>query len=202
MTSSPADGQDKAGQAAPRRPPMRSAAATSLRNALSGCSPAEARELAAALDPDELSFLLGDWQVFARDDQLPPEATGSGIDWRVWLILGGRGAGKTRAGAEWVRARALGLAPLASEPASPIALVGETIGDVRRVMIEGPSGLLAIHGAGERPRFEPSKQQVVWPNGAVAQMFSAEDPEACAGHSSPRPGATRWRSGGRRSGPG
>ena len=77
--------------------------------------------------------------------------------------------------------RALGLAPLASEPASPIALVGETMGDVRRVMIEGPSGLLAIHGAGERPRFEPSKLQLVWPNGAVAQMFSAEDPESLRG---------------------
>src|SRR5687767_13607705 len=112
MTSSAADGPDKA-QPVLQRPPMRSAAATSLRSALSGCSPAAARELAAALEPDELSFLLGDWQVWARDDQLPPEATGSGSDWRVWLILGGRGAGKTRAGAEWVRARALGLAPLA-----------------------------------------------------------------------------------------
>jgi phage terminase large subunit-like protein len=160
---------------------MRSAVATSLRNALSGCSPAEARELAAALDPDELSFLLADWQVWARDDQLPPSTRDAGEAWRVWLILGGRGAGKTRAGAEWVRARALGITPLATEPASPIALVGETIGDVRRVMIEGPSGLLAIHGAGERPRFEPSKQQLVWPNGSVAQMFSAEDPESLRG---------------------
>jgi len=91
----------------------------------------------------------------------------------VWLILGGRGAGKTRAGAEWVRAKALGLAPMADAPAKRIALVGETLAEVRRVMVEGVSGLLAVHEAGERPLFEPTKLQLTWPNGTVAQMFSA-----------------------------
>lgn len=119
----------------------------------------------------------GDWQLWARDDQLP-----QGEDWTTWLVLGGRGAGKTRAGAEWVRAQALGLYPFASEPAMRIALIGETLGDVRSVMIEGVSGLLAVHGADERPRFEPSKRQLTWPaTGAVAQMFSAEDPESLRG---------------------
>lgn len=134
-----------------------------------------------SLDAATLAFILADWQVWARDDQLPPRATAGGGDWRVWLILGGRGAGKTRAGAEWVRAKALGIAPLGSEPARRIALVGETLADVRRVMIEGESGLLAIHAPDERPELEVSKGQLVWPSGAIAQMFSAEDPDSLRG---------------------
>lgn len=136
--------------------------------------------LLASLDDADLAFVLDDWQVWARDDQLPPEAT-EGEPWRVWLILGGRGAGKTRTGAEWVKAKALGAEPMAHEPARRIALVGETMGDVRRVMIEGESGLLAIHREGERPRYEVSKGELVWPNGAVAQVFSAECPDALRG---------------------
>ncbi|HML44122.1 MAG TPA: terminase family protein, partial [Hyphomicrobium zavarzinii] len=135
----------------------------------------------ASLDPETLHFILSDWQVWARDDQLPAATTPGGADWRVWLILGGRGAGKTRAGAEWVRAKALGIPPLGEEPARRIALVGETLADVRRVMIDGVSGLLAIHGEDERPELEVSKSQLVWPNGAIAQMFSAEDPDSLRG---------------------
>lgn len=135
----------------------------------------------ASLDPETLAFILSDWQLWARDDQLPPATTAAGEDWRVWLILGGRGAGKTRSGAEWVRAKALGIPPLGDTPARRIALVGETLGDVRRVMIEGISGLLAIHREDERPVLEVSKSQLVWPNGAVAQMFSAEDPDSLRG---------------------
>lgn len=133
------------------------------------------------MSPDDLAFVLNDWLVWARDDQLPPAAGTAGKDWRVWLILGGRGAGKTRAGAEWVRAKALGLAPLAERPAERIALVGETIADVRRVMIEGVSGLLSVHSEDERPRFEVSKGQLVWPNGTVAEIFSAESPDGLRG---------------------
>ena len=138
-------------------------------------------EVLAGLDLETLTFILADWQVWARDDQLPPRSTADGGDWRVWLILGGRGAGKTRAGAEWVRAKALGIAPLGREPARRIALIGETLGDVRRVMIDGVSGLLAIHSDGDRPELEISKAQLVWPNGAIAQMFSAEDPDSLRG---------------------
>jgi phage terminase large subunit-like protein len=133
------------------------------------------------LTPGEVAFLKHDWQVWARDDQLPPECAADGLPWRVWLILGGRGAGKTRAGAEWVRAKALGVPPVGAEPARRIALVGETMADVRRVMIEGASGLLAVHGDDERPEFEAAKGQLVWPNGAVAQVFSAEAADGLRG---------------------
>ena len=135
----------------------------------------------AELSADEVRRLYYDWLVWARDDQLPPAATASASPWRVWLILGGRGAGKTRAGAEWVRAKALGLDPVGAEPAARIALVGETLAEVRRVMIEGVSGLLSIHPSHERPAFEVSKMQLVWPNGAIAQVFSAEDPDSLRG---------------------
>jgi phage terminase large subunit-like protein len=107
------------------------------------------RELGRELTPEHFELILAHWPLWARADQLPPEATQAGIPWRVWLILGGRGAGKTRAGAEWVTAKALGRVRDGSASASwrshaphglRIALVGETMGDVRRVMIEGISG--------------------------------------------------------------
>lgn len=119
--------------------------------------------------------------MFARDDQLPPAVTATGEPWRTWLVLGGRGAGKTRAGAEWIRGQALGKAPFAEAPVGRMALVGETMHDVRSVMVEGISGLLAIHPDSERPVFEPSRNRLVWPNGAIAQLFSAEDPDSLRG---------------------
>ncbi|MFV0296913.1 MAG: DNA-packaging protein [Hyphomicrobiaceae bacterium] len=121
-----------------------------------------------------------DWQLWARDDQLPPLSTASSNPWRTWLLLGGRGSGKTRAGAEWVRAIALGLWR-GEPPARRIALVGPTQAHVRAVMIEGVSGLMAVHPAGERPHLEISRGQLVWPNGAIAQFYSAEDPEGLRG---------------------
>lgn len=124
---------------------------------------------------------MHDWQIWARDEQLPPAKTIGGKLWTSWLILGGRGAGKTRAGAEWVRAIALGKAPFANEQQARIALVGETLSDVRSVMVEGVSGLLSIHPDHERPLYEPSKRQLVWPNGSLAQLFSAEDPASLRG---------------------
>lgn len=96
-------------------------------------------------------------------------------------MIGGRGAGKTRAGAEWARGAALGLAPMAHKPMKRIALVGQTFADVRDVMIEGDSGLLAIHPKLERPTWLSSKRKLEWPNGATALVFSAEDPEALRG---------------------
>lgn len=122
-----------------------------------------------------------DWLFWARSDQLPPAAAANGQPWTTWLVLGGRGAGKTRTGAEWVRGLALGRAPFADKPVSPIALVAETYADLREVMIEGVSGLRAIHPAGERPEWQATRKRLVWPNGAVAQGFSAEDPEALRG---------------------
>lgn len=138
-------------------------------------------EFLAGLSAEELLFLQHDWQIWARDEQLPPQDGAPGDEWTTWLILGGRGAGKTRAGAEWVRGVALGIEPFASMPLERIALVGETLSDARSVMVEGVSGLLAIHANHERPVFEPSKRRLVWPNGSVAQLFSAEDPESLRG---------------------
>ncbi len=136
--------------------------------------------MANELSVNDLSALLADWQLIARDDQLPPLSAQNGERWRVWLVLGGRGAGKTRTGSEWLRAKVFGEWP-DSKPAKRIALIGETIGDVRNVMIEGASGLLSVHNAEERPIFEPSKQRLSWPNGAIAQMYSAENPEGLRG---------------------
>ena len=113
---------------------------------------------------------------------MPPERARDGSpDWTVWLFLGGRGAGKTRAGAEWVRSLATGRPPFAAATVSPIALVGETAADVREVMIEGVSGLLGVHRAADRPSWEPSRKRLVWPSGAVAQAFSAEEPDSLRG---------------------
>ncbi|MFC0283039.1 DNA-packaging protein [Camelimonas abortus] len=127
------------------------------------------------LPPAALARLAADWLLFARPDQLPPPG-----DWTIWLMIGGRGAGKTRAGAEWVRGMALGLPPFASAPCGRIALVGETYGDVRDVMVEGVSGVLSLGGA-DRPQWSPARRRLEWPNGAVAQAFSAEDPQGLRG---------------------
>lgn len=129
----------------------------------------------------DLKRILAAWEFSARDDQWPPREAQAGGPWTVWLIMGGRGAGKTRAGAEWVRGMALGLPGFSQGPVGRMALVGETAADVRDVMIEGVSGILAIHGRDERPLWEPSRKRLIWPNGAIAQAFSAEDPESLRG---------------------
>ncbi|TAH69294.1 MAG: ATP-binding protein [Rhodopseudomonas palustris] len=129
----------------------------------------------------ELGFLAAQWEVFAHDHQRPPLLAANGQPWLSWLLIGGRGAGKTRAGAEWVRAQALGLPPFADRAVARIALVGETEHDVREVMIEGVSGLLAVHPRQQRPSWQPSRKRLQWPNGAVAQAFSADDPESLRG---------------------
>ncbi len=99
-----------------------------------------------------------------------------------WMVSGGRGAGKTRLGAEWVHALARGLPPftVGKRRHGLIALVAETLGDAREVMVEGPSGLLAT-ARKVRARYEPSRRRVVWDTGAVAHLFSSEDPESLRG---------------------
>jgi phage terminase large subunit-like protein len=133
------------------------------------------------LSAAEAEFLLHDWQLWAREDQLPPPLSQSGGPWTTWLILGGRGAGKTRAGAEWVRGLALGRPPFAGAPVERIALIGETLVDARAVMVDGPSGILAIHPRAERPIYNASRRELTWPNGATARLFSADDPESLRG---------------------
>ena len=137
--------------------------------------------IAAKVSPEEWSRITHDWRLLGRPDQIAPIATKIGEPWHTWLVLGGRGSGKTRAGAEWVRAQALHLADLADRRSHRIALVGDTIGQVRSVMIEGLSGLLSIHPSAERPTLEASRNQLVWPNGTIAQMFAADNPDSLRG---------------------
>lgn len=129
----------------------------------------------ASLPAASVEGLLADWSIWARREQLPPKGR-----WRTWMMLGGRGAGKTRAGAEWVHGVAMGL-PFAKLSAGRIALVGETFQDAREVMVEGVSGLLSIGRRDDRPTYQSSRRRVEWPNGAIAQLFSAADPEGLRG---------------------
>lgn len=96
-------------------------------------------------------------------------------------MLGGRGAGKTRTGAEWVRAMVYGMPPWADRAHGRIALVGETVHDAREVMVEGESGLLRTSPFEQRPEWIATRKRLEWPNGAIGQVFSAEDPEGLRG---------------------
>ncbi len=129
------------------------------------------------LEPQEALRAAREWLIRGRANQIQ-----FGHDPAGWLVMGGRGSGKTRLGAEWVIALARGLPPFA-RPGSRhglIALVGETLGDVREVMIDGPSGIASV-ARGDRPRYEASRRRLLWPSGAVAQVFSSEDPESLRG---------------------
>ncbi|MGI8526466.1 MAG: DNA-packaging protein [Pseudolabrys sp.] len=126
------------------------------------------------MNPEQLDTVNGWWKLYAHPHQIEPGLAPDGKPWTTWLMLGGRGAGKTRAGAEWVRA-------LAADPAARIALIGETEHETREVMIEGVSGLLSVHPHGDKPQWLPSRRRLEWQNGAVAQAFSAEQPEGLRG---------------------
>ena len=130
----------------------------------------EQQKILNQLTQRQLIDLRWDWDFWARPDQKPPEG-----DWRIWLILAGRGYGKTRSGAEWIRER------VKSGEAKNIALVGRTAADVRDVMVNGPSGLLACCPPDERPIYEPSRRRIIWPNGAIAQTFSSQKPDQLRG---------------------
>lgn len=114
--------------------------------------------------------LLHDWTVHARPEQLAPEG-----DWRIWLMLAGRGFGKTRAGAEWVRAIA------ERDGGARIALVGATLHDARSIMVEGESGLLGIAPRWDRPIWHPALKRLIWKSGAQAMLYGAAEPESMRG---------------------
>ncbi|MEM1352842.1 MAG: glycoside hydrolase TIM-barrel-like domain-containing protein [Pseudomonadota bacterium] len=133
-------------------------------------------EFLNSLTEGELLALPFLFEFWALDHQLPPEG-----NWRTWVIMGGRGAGKTRAGAEWVRAQVEGSTPLTEGRSRRIALVGETFDQVREVMIFGDSGILACSPPDRRPDWEAGRKRLVWPNGAVATAHSAFDPEGLRG---------------------
>lgn len=136
-------------------------------------------EIDAFLDGlSENALLSLPWlfEFWALPHQLPPEGA-----WRTWVIMGGRGAGKTRAGAEWVRAEVEGAGPGDAGRARRVALVGETLDQVREVMIFGESGIMSVTPPDRRPEWEATRRRLVWPNGAVAQVYSAHDPDSLRG---------------------
>lgn len=132
-------------------------------------SSAEQTAILAEFGAADLEALGYDWRFWARPQQLPPPGA-----WHCWLVLSGRGFGKTRMGAEWVRLKA-------RDPEAVIALVGANAKDVRQIMVEGQSGLLHISPEIERPDFEPSKQRLLWPNGAQGFLYSAQQPDQLRG---------------------
>lgn len=138
-----------------------------LIEALAALPPKDAETYASRIG---FSRLRHYWPLWALPGQYPPAS-----DWRVWLLMAGRGYGKTRAGAEWVRSFA------ETTPAARIALVGATLGEAQRIMIDGPSGLRAIAPRTARPHWEASRNRLVWPNGAQAEIFSGENPDGLRG---------------------
>lgn len=125
-------------------------------------------EAVAALSDEDVEAAYFDWMRWAMPKQLPPPG-----DWTTWLLLGGRGSGKTRAGAEWVRM-------LARDRIGPIALVGETMSEAVEIMVRGESGILSVHPDQERPVLKGGNR-LIWPNGVEAAIMTASDPERFRG---------------------
>jgi phage terminase large subunit-like protein len=143
---------------------------------LASATPEEVDEFLGSLSQNALLSLPWLFEFWALPHQLPPRGA-----WKTWVIMGGRGAGKTRAGSEWVRAQVEGAGPNDPGAAKRVALVGETVDQVREVMVMGESGIIACSPPDRRPEWQASRHQLMWPNGAVAQVFSAHEPEAMRG---------------------
>ncbi len=142
----------------------------SLAESLASLTPAKRAKALAGLTEPQAKALLRDWRFWGRPDQHEPSG-----NWRTWLILAGRGWGKTRTGAETVRRWAT------SGRFGRIALVARTAADVRDVIVEGESGILAVHDDGERPVWKASMRRLEWPNGAIATTYSADEPDQLRG---------------------
>ena len=130
----------------------------------------ERNAVLAGVDMDALAW---DWKFWARPEQLPPPND----DWAIWMYLAGRGAGKTRSAAEWVRDKAKDT----SHGQLRFALVARTAADVRDVIVEGESGIISVSPPSERPLYEPSKRRLTWPNGNTATCFTADEPDGLRG---------------------
>src|ERR1700680_4894093 len=137
---------------------------------LIGLSPQQWLTLKTELSDEEKAVLLYQWGRWARPNQLPPDG-----DWHGWLIIAGRGWGKTRVGAEFVRAE------VEAGRARRIGLVAETSADSRDVMVEGESGILAVSPPWNSPLYEPSKRRLTWRNGAIATLYDAREPDQLRG---------------------
>ncbi len=130
----------------------------------------ERNMILAGMDPEALVW---DWSVWGRPEQFAPQ----GDDWNVWLVLAGRGFGKTRLASEWVREEA----KYTTEGQRRFALVARTAADVRDVIVEGESGIINISPPSEKPHYEPSKRRLTWPNGNTATLFTADEPDSLRG---------------------
>lgn len=126
-----------------------------------------------SLTPNDWRLLEHNWEFWARPSQLPPDKLPNGQDWRYWVILAGRGFGKTRTGAEWVRKTIQDM--------SFVNLIAATADDARDIMVEGESGILAICPNNELPTYVKSERKLKWPNGAVSLIFTADEPERLRG---------------------
>jgi hypothetical protein len=133
-------------------------------------------EFLAELSDEEVRALPYLFECWALPHQLPPEG-----DWKTWVILGGRGAGKTRAGSEWVRSQVEGALPEDGGPARRLALVAETYDQARDIMVFGESGIIACSPPDRVPQWVAGERKLVWPNGAEARVYSANDFEALRG---------------------
>jgi len=127
-------------------------------------------EFLEGLTEEQANALLYEWEYWARPEQLAPVG-----DWGTWLVMAGRGFGKTRTGAEWIRDQ------IENHGAGRVALVAPTAADARDVMVEGESDLLSIFPKNKRPKYEPSKRRLTWPNGATGTTYSADEPERLRG---------------------
>lgn len=143
---------------------------------LASVTPDQIDTFLSGLSDNALMALPWLFEFWALPHQLPPEGA-----WKTWVVMGGRGAGKTRAGAEWVRAEVEGATPDAPGRARRVALVGETVDQVREVMVMGESGIIACSPPDRRPEWQATRRRLVWPNGAIAQVFSAHDPASLRG---------------------
>ena len=143
---------------------------------LACAAPQELDEFLSTLSDNALASLPWIFEFWALAHQLPPEG-----DWKSWVIMGGRGAGKTRAGSEWVRRKVEGATPRTQGECKRIALIGETFDQAREVMVFGDSGILACSPPDRRPVWEAGRRRLVWPNGATATVYSAHEPEGLRG---------------------
>lgn len=150
-------------------PPLRRSRADWVRSLPPPQRMAEIQRIAPTLQ--QQAALLYTWKYWGRPDQFAPV----GVDFDTWLILSGRGWGKSRTGSEWVRQQ------VESGRCKRLALVARTAADARDVMVEGDSGILKISPPWFRPKYEPSKRRLTWPNGAIATTFSADEPNALRG---------------------
>ncbi len=143
--------------------------AKSLAQIIAALPPEQQQEILAGMDPEHLQW---DWSFWGRPEQQAPEG-----DWNIWMYLAGRGSGKTRTAAEWVREEA----KYTNTGQRRFALVARTAADVRDVIVEGESGIMNVSPPSEKPLYEPSKRRLTWPNGNTATCFTADEPDSLRG---------------------